>query len=126
MREELKGRCGKRGEFHATFKRSGIRPSHWGVAVTALFVNVCDEAGTMVTDHLWFLLGKQMQALGLQPGDRVRFVATVAQYRKRNPDHDGFDGEDTPHCVTDYRLIYPSNMRKLGAPPASSLPLFEQ
>ena len=126
MREELKKRVGKRGEFHATFHRTGVRRTDWGVSITALLVDVRDEAGTQVCDHLWFLMGKQMQALGLCPGDRVRFVATVASYRKRDKDFDPFDDHDARRCVTDYRLIYPSNMRKLSAPPERSLPLFEQ
>ena len=125
MREQLKDRVGKRGEFHATFQRTGIRRTQWGVAVTALFIDVRDERDQQVADHLWFMLGAQMQRMRLKLGDEVRFVATVAPYLKHNPEFDGFD-EDGPFRVEDYRLIYPSNMRKLGEATARALPLFDQ
>ena len=124
MREQLKDRIGLRGEFHATFQRTGIRKTQWGVNVTALFTNVCDERGAQVSDHLWFMFGARMQQLHLKLGDEVRFVATVAPYLKHNPEFDGFE-EDGPFRVTDYRLIYPSNMRKLGEATARALPLFD-
>jgi hypothetical protein len=127
MREELAKRLGLRGEFRATFHRRGISRNYWGVRQTALFIDVRDEAGVQVTDHLWFFWGKQMGALNLQPGDRVRFVATVTTYTKRDRASDyefGWEEDELRRFVTDYKLIYPSNMRLLGAS-QGTLPLFE-
>lgn len=122
MRDELAKRLGTRGPFSATFVRTGISNSDWGKKVTMLFRDVRDEAGTQVTDHLWFLQGKQARELRLKPGERVNFVATVGRYTKRNPDRD-FD-PDEPCRVRDYRLIYPSNMRRQGEKDFREWPLF--
>lgn len=113
MREALKDRVGKRGEFHAQFKRRGSVNSDWGVKVTMLFVDIRDEAGTLVADHIWVKMGKQMEELHLQGGERVRFMATVDRYQKRDKDREGED--DGPRHVTDYRLTHPSNIRRVGA-----------
>lgn len=124
MREELAHRNGRRGEFRAVLKRTGgKRNSHGYYVKTALFVDVRDEANTLVADHLWFNWGKQMDGLKLQPGDRVRFTATVATYHKLNRDRDWDDDES--RYVVDYRLMFPRSMRVLGRD-AESLPLFDQ
>ncbi len=117
MREELKDRVGRRGSFTATFKRTGIRKNSFGVAVTVLFIDLRDEAGTLVTDHLWFLRGKQMDELKLQPGERISFEATVTSYYKRAP-RDGADypdwDDDAGRVEKDYKLIYPTRMKRVG------------
>jgi hypothetical protein len=113
MREALKDRVGRRGEFTAQFKRRGVAASGWGIKVTMLFIDVRDEAGTVVADHIWFKMGKQMDELKLEPGDRIRFMATVDTYQKRNKD-DAWD-DDEPRHVTDFRLVHPSNVRRMGA-----------
>ena len=116
MREALKDRVGKRGLFSARFQRRGTMSNDWGVTVTLLFVDVRDEAQTLVTDHLWFKMGKRMDELKPQPGDRISFMATVDTYEKRNRDSDGF-GDDGPRHVVDYRLTHPSNVRRIGDRP---------
>lgn len=88
MREELAKREGRRGAFTATFQRKGHRTNRWGTLLTALLLDIRDEAGVLVADHAWFIWGQQMQSLQLKPGDRIRFVATVAPYFKRSHDFD--------------------------------------
>ncbi len=123
MRRELKDRVGRRGRFRATFKRFGSRRNGgYRPAVTALFLDVRDESGYIVADHLWFNVGDQLRGLDLQAGDEIFFVARVKKYRKRNWNAI----EDDPAFVEDYRLSYPSNVQKLGAQAEAPMPLFEQ
>jgi hypothetical protein len=122
MREELKHRVGRRGAFTAMFSRTGVRKSTWSVDVTVLLLDVRDEAGQLVADHLWFRRGSQIERLQLKAGDRIRFMATVGPYSKRNRDGDA----DEDRYVVDYKLIYPSNMRLIGMEPQHGLPLFDE
>lgn len=126
MREELAKRLGTRGEFRATFHRKGARRNSYGTTVTALFLDVRDSAGVVVTDHLWFYWGQQMERLKLERGDRIRFIATVSRYTKRDRGTDfemGWEEDELRRFVTDYRLIYPSNMMAIGRP--ARLPMFD-
>lgn len=122
MRKELAKRVGRRGRFSATFERTGVHKDQWGTKVTMLFLDVRDEAGTVVADHIWFVQGKQSRELKLRKGERVKFLATVAPYRKRNPERE-FDDEAS-YKVLDYRLTYPSNLCRLSDQSYQSLPLF--
>ena len=129
MREELAKRVGRRGRFTATFKRTGIRKSQYGVSVTVLLVDLRDEAETQVTDHLWLIEGKQIADLNLQPGERISFVATVAAYYKRPPrdaqDFSKWDRDDIGVFEKDYKLVYPTAIaRVMGEQRA--LPLFAE
>lgn len=116
MRTELQKRNGQRGEFEATFERYGRTtvkiPNIYGrgrardmEVVTLLFKDVKDSTGAVVTDHLWFKSCKQWAALGLKPGDQVRFEARVMPYEK------GYVGryEDESGRVTDYKLAFPAS-----------------
>lgn len=129
MRTELKKRDGLRGEFSARFERYGRAtkkiPNIYGrgraremEVVTLLFRDVKDSAGVIVTDHLWFQSCKQWAALGLKPGDHVKFEARVNQYQK------GYVGRFEDGCgkETDYKLAYPTKARLVGAF-AADLPL---
>jgi hypothetical protein len=125
VRKELKARNGRRGHFRAIFKRFGMRRySNHAPQPTALFIEIRDESGDVVADHLWFQLGEQFSRLDLQPGDEVFFVARVKKYRKRN--HDAID--DDPRFVEDYKLSYPSQVSKLGVEVTAmeEMPLFNQ
>jgi hypothetical protein len=67
VREFLKEREGKRGRFSGTVKRLGSKPAYRGAPLpTLLLVDVRDEAGTLVTDHLWFTVRKQMMERNLK------------------------------------------------------------
>ncbi|HWR17168.1 MAG TPA: hypothetical protein VN577_20225 [Terriglobales bacterium] len=124
MRNKLKDRAGRRGRFTAQFSRFGLRRSQWGNTVTALMVDVRDESGDLVTDHLWFKVGKLMRELSLERGDRVEFYATVGAYEKAN--RDAWIDDDEPRRVTDYCLKRAAGFRKIGKPEATALPLFEE
>jgi hypothetical protein len=126
MRETLKERDGKRGRFTGTVKRFGSKPAYRGPAlVTMLLVGVRDESGTEVTDHLWFVVRKQLKELDPQPGDTIEFTATVKQYIK------GYRGRredyDLPPVSLDYKLSHPAKFKKVGSMPVDvvGLPLFQ-
>lgn len=127
LREELKSREGKRGKFSGTVYRFGSKPAYKGAPmVTVLLRDVRDEQGTQVTDHLWFTVRKQLRELGLEPGDRVEFMARVMPY------HKGYrgrreDDDERPSPGIDYGLRNPTQIKKVGSMPAElvGLPLFQ-
>jgi hypothetical protein len=124
MRKQLKERIGRRGHFRATFRRFGTRPAFKGPERhTALFINVKDEAGDIVADHIWFTVGSQLSELELQPGDEIFFVARVTKYWKRNREA-AFD-PDAPERIQDYHLSNPSKMQKLSVQVTHPMPLFD-
>jgi hypothetical protein len=88
-------------------------------------VDVRDEAGNEVTDHLWFVVRKQLKALNLQPGDKIEFVARVKPYIK------GYRGrrdlDDAASVSTDYTLSHGTQFKKVGSMPVDvvGLPLFQ-
>jgi len=127
MREELAQRDGQRGKFTAVFARHGSKSGYDGrpPIVTTLFIDLKDEAGQLIADHMWFTAGVQISALDLKPGDQVAFTARVSEYYK------GYVSrhyDDWPLPQKDYRLSYPTNVRKLSAPgdAPETLPLFKQ
>jgi hypothetical protein len=126
MREVLQDREGKRGRFTATVKRFGSKPAYRGPnLITLLLVDVRDEAGTVVTDHLWSVVRKQLKELSLQPGDKIEFTARVKSYVK------GYRGRredyDLPSVSVDYKLSHGTQFKKVGSMPADvvGLPLFQ-
>lgn len=118
MRERLKEINGVRARFRGTFDRYGtavvrfrIRGRMCSKTVTTLVLtDVTDAAGNILTDHLWFRLGKQFGNLDLHHGDRVEFTATVEKYHKRQRDE--YDGDY--YLIEDYCLKRPAKMFKLG------------
>ena len=54
---------------------------------TLMLKDVMDSAGNLVTDHLWFLVGKQLAALHLQMGDGISFQARDTAYIKDDKDY---------------------------------------
>ncbi len=128
MREALQERQGKRGRFSGTVKRFGTKPAYRGPAqVTLLLVDVRDEQGTEVTDHIWFVVRKQLKELNLQAGDKIEFTARVKPYTKgyrgSRDRYDEFD--DRPGVSTDYKLSHGTQFKKVGRPvDVVGLPLF--
>jgi hypothetical protein len=126
VREKLKEREGKRGRFTGTVKLFGKKPAYKGPALdTLLLVDVRDEAGTEVTDHLWFVVRKQLKELNLQTGDKIEFTARVKPYVK------GYRGRrddyDLPPVSVDYKLSHGTQFKKVGSMPVDvvRLPLFQ-
>lgn len=127
MREELRKRVGLRGKFRCTVKRFGMRTSAGYVKKTMLAVNICDESGNQVTDHLWFTVGKQIEDLDLELGDQIEFMATVRPYRKGyRGERDDYD--DRPEPSIDYGLKFPRDFKRIGQlhPDTVGLPLFQR
>jgi hypothetical protein len=115
-----------RGTFRARFARFGEKRGFDGRAPvpTALFYDVRDECGEIVTDHLWFTVGLQMKALALQSGDVVVFEARVSSYWKGYVSG-RYDDDNWQPRQKDYRLSYPTKLRKVASDAASQdLPLF--
>lgn len=126
MREVLQEREGKRGRFSGTVKRFGKKPAYKGPdLITLLLVDVRDEADNEVTDHLWFVVRKQLKELNLQPGDKIEFTARVKSYIK------GYRGRredfDLPPMSRDYKLSHGTQFKKVGSIPIDvvGLPLFQ-
>lgn len=111
MREGLQAQEGIRATFRGTVARFGTKTAYRGPDIpTVMFKDVTDKSGTVVTDHIWFILGKQMARLNLQEGDMVEFDARVTEYVK------GYKGyrEDVYKALeVDYRLSNPTKVRKV-------------
>lgn len=114
MREELKN-IGEevRHTFTGEFARFGEKKAYKSPIpdVTVLLVNVKDEKGNIVTDHLWFNYTKGFKACDLQIGDVVQFDARVKEYEKgykgyRDWDYDEF----LPPVSLDYKLSHPTKI----------------
>lgn len=121
MREDFQKSAGQRGDFTATFERFGKKAGFKGYPVmTLLFKDVRDKSGKVSTEHIWFTMGKQFKELNLKPGDKIAFVARIVPYEKGYKGyHDTFAA---PLVELDYKLAFPTNVRKLpppGATPAS-------
>ena len=111
MREKLAHINGKRFTFEGIFERFGTKNSFGHTKHTLLLRDVKDSSGKVVTDHLWFQLGKRFDSLKLEAGDIVRFDARAKPYIKG---YRGYreDVYDKP-VETDYRLSNPTNLKKV-------------
>lgn len=111
MREALAPHHLRRMTFTGTFVRVGTKPGWKGkVQQTLLLRDIKDDAGNVLTDHLWFNMTREFAALELQEGDEVKFDARVRRYWK------GYLGHreiyDKPPQV-DYKLSHPTQVRKV-------------
>lgn len=108
------------GEYEIVFGRHGKKNGYKGPETTVLLKDVLDVAAKrVVTDHIWFTLGKRLACLELKPGDIVRFEARVSQYVKGYRGHrseDDFEGNYRP-LQYDYRLSFPTKVQKLEPVP---------
>jgi hypothetical protein len=108
VRKQLKAIDGSRQKFLGTFVRTGLKNGYKGPLQTVLLTNICDERGTLVTDHLWFNLTKGFVSANLSEGVLVEFYARVKKYEK------GYKGYRTDVYVpvsTDYKLSHPTKIR---------------
>lgn len=120
MREGLVTRNGRRGKFTAVVSRFGQASGWQGRPLkTVLLTDVRDESGATVTDHLWFKVGTW--SAELKPGDKVSFEARVRSYKK------GYRGyredDELPPPSVDYRLAFPSKVRKITDSVSSASPM---
>ena len=73
----------KRNRYVGTVEKFGIKNGFKGLIDTILLINIKLEGSEeIITDHLWFNLGKQFSDLNLQKGDVIAFNARVAKYKK--------------------------------------------
>jgi hypothetical protein len=110
MRKALQQIDGVRTRFIGTFSRFGIKNGYKGPLRTVLLIEIMNESGKIITDHLWFNLTKGFERLDLREGDRIEFFARVKEYEK------GYVGrrDDVYKALEiDYKLSHPTKMRKL-------------
>ena len=109
-RKELEKRDGMRFRCRAVVDRFGTKPAFKGPPVqTILLRDVVDaDTGTLLTDHLWFTIGKW--SAGLTAGDIFEFEARAADYIK------GYQGRrevyDAP-VSQDWKLQRPTKVTVL-------------
>lgn len=117
-REKLGAIEGERKTFTGVFERFGRHSiafynkyaRQW-ISVdekTILLVNVKDESGTVVADHLWFRATKGFLAVSLKEGDAVSFAARVKPYLKGYVPLVGQDGQ-----LKDWKLANPTKITVL-------------
>jgi hypothetical protein len=111
MRKELKELEEQRDVFTGLFKKYGIKSNYRRPSTdTLLLINIRDNEGTLITDHLWLNLTKGFEKLGpLKEGDRIQFEARVKKYKKGYVNRKiGID-----QSSSDYKLSHPTKMIKM-------------
>lgn len=100
-----------RAKFVGSFERMGSKPNWHGYAAeTILLRNVRDEAGKVVTAHLWFNYTGSFRSLGkLNAGDVIEFEARVTDYVKGYVNYRA----RIDRRKTDYKLSRPTKVRRV-------------
>lgn len=112
MRKELEKIENYRGIFTGTFVRYGLKRGWNGIAKeTILLLDIKDDKGNILSDHLWFNLTKGFSALDLKVNDRVQFEARVTKYLKG---YFGYRDDVYKPVEIDYKLSYPTKLKLLG------------
>lgn len=108
MRTTLKKLDQVRKKFRGVFQREGKKINWNGYSEpTILLRSITDEAGKVVTDHLWFSKTKSFDALGkLEQGDVIEFEARITPYLK------GYVNRRSKidQSSTDYKLSRPTKV----------------
>ena len=106
MRKKLKSMNGCRMRFGGCVDGFGSKVDYTGVRVTTLMMkNVYRAAdGVVVTNHLWFTLGKAFA--DLRTGDLVEFDARVADYQKGYGPYECKKTDYMLECPTKIKVIY--------------------
>lgn len=112
MRKALGKRAGERIKVYAKVSRFGKKSAYRGVPLeTVCLVNLRDEQGKWLCDHLWLTVGKQIADLRLKEEDEICFFARVMEYTK------GYFGRRADVSVpvqTDYKLSHPTKFAKIA------------
>lgn len=99
----------ERKRYVGTVDKFGIRRGFKGLIDTILLINIKLEGSEeIITDHLWFDLGKQFSDLNLQKGDIIAFNARVAKYKKGY--YGGRELEIPKPPAGDYKLQRPTKV----------------
>jgi hypothetical protein len=113
MREKLGKLHNQRKRFTAHVKRFGTKPAYRGYVPikTVLLVDITDETGTIVADHMWMTVGKQLEDLSAAKGDKIAFHGRVTTYLKgyAGRDEDGIYGAQE----VDFRISNPTKFEHL-------------
>ena len=112
MRAALKKIEEQREAFIGVFSKYGLKTNYRGSSTeTLLLLQIRDQSGDFVCDHLWFNLTKGFAELGtLKQGDRIRFQARVKKYKKGYVNRQaGID-----QSKFDYKLSHPTKIEKLS------------
>jgi hypothetical protein len=107
---ELKPYCGRRVRVSGTFERFGCRYDSYGRSVDTVLLRhvTLDPRSAIVAEHTWLPAARGFRDLGLEPGDRVAFEASVRTYRKR------VVREGPYRFVNAFGLCNPSDIRLLA------------
>jgi len=113
-----------RGTFTGIFERMGSKSGWKGsTETTVLLIDIQDENGIIITEHLWFNYTKGFRELGtLTVGDSIQFNARVKKYYK------GYQGysEEPWNRETDYKLSHPTKITNLTHPEKRIVPWEEK
>lgn len=101
----------ERQYFTATFERFGKKNGYMGQVETVLLINVMDESGKILTDHLWFNMTKGFKALNLEKGDKISFMGRVQKYQKG---YFGYRKDVYLPPSTDYKISRLTQIKKLS------------
>lgn len=83
MRQELKKIDKTRMSFTATVSRYGTKKNYHGfLDPTICLSNVTDINGNILTNHIWFSVGKTIEKLKLIENEVIKFDARVSGYVK--------------------------------------------
>lgn len=110
MRENLMVKENERLKFTGVVERFGTKNGYMGEEPTILLLDVKDDEGNVVTEHLWFNLTKGFEKLNLLQGDKVQFVARVKEYTKG---YRGYRDDVYKPIERDYKLSHPTKVIKL-------------
>ena len=127
MREKLKENNGLRKEFVGTFVRFGSKTNYKGYPeTTILLANIqLSNSKKIFTEHLWFMMTKEFDKIGLKEGDLISFQARTKEYWKGYKGH-RYDDEEylNEHPIEkDYKLSHPTKVQLLKRKEVEILPL---
>lgn len=111
MRKELEKIEDERLTFIGKFERYGTKTSYRYTKKTLLLKDIKKvDDNKFMTDHLWFNLTKQFEALGdLGQGDVVQFDARVKEYVKGYVNRREYIDERE----IDYKLSHPTKVKMI-------------
>lgn len=110
MRENLKTLNDIRIKVFAEVGRYGTKSSFGYTKETICFIDIKDEQGKLLCDHLWLTVGKQIKELSLVIGDKIHFQARVTKYYKG---YKGYREDVYKPIELDYRLSNPTKFYKI-------------
>jgi hypothetical protein len=113
MRRALKSLEDVRTTFRGTVAQFGMKSGYTGRDLPTLMLkDVMDSTNNLVTDHIWFTVGKRLADLHLQIGDVISFQARVTAYEKGYKSY----REDVYKPIKiDYRLSNPTKITKVAS-----------